>query len=116
MQPFKYKPKLNNGNLRHRITFQEQTEAQNDYGEKNKDLDWIDVTTVWASINPISGKEFFSAEKVSSEVSHKINMRYIPGISPDMRIQFRERLFHIISVINFQERNIELQLLCKELI
>jgi SPP1 family predicted phage head-tail adaptor len=114
MQKFKYKPRLNNGNLRHRITFQKQTEAQNDYGEEIKD--WVDEATVWASINPISGKEFFSAEKVSSEVSHKINMRYTPGISPDMRIRFNERFFSIISVINFQERNIELQLLCKELI
>jgi SPP1 family predicted phage head-tail adaptor len=114
MQKFKYRPRLNNGNLRHHITFQVQTETQNDYGEEIKD--WVEIVAVWASINPISGKEFFAAEKLNSEVSHKINLRYTPGITSDMRIRFGERYFHIISVINFQEKNIELQLLCKELI
>jgi SPP1 family predicted phage head-tail adaptor len=116
MQKFKYRPRLNNGNLRHRITFQVQTETQNDYGEEIKE--WVDVVTVWASIKPISAKEFFAAEKTNSEVSHKINMRYNHElkITPDMRIKFNDRSFELIGPpINFQERNIELQLLCKEL-
>lgn len=107
---------MNPSKLRHRITFQKQTETQNDYGEEIKE--WVNVVTVWASINPISAKEFFAAEKMNSEVSHKINLRYIRQhtITPDMRIKFGERYFELIGPpINFQERNIELQLLCKEL-
>lgn len=107
---------MNPGKLRHRITFQKLTESQNDYGEVVKD--WVGVKVVWASVNPISAREFFAAEKMNSEVSHKIFMRYVRSlrITPDMRIKFGERYFELIGPpINFQERNIELQLLCKEL-
>lgn len=108
---------MNPGNLRHRITFQKLSEIQNDYGEEIG-TDWIDVKTVRASVNPISAREFFAAEKMNSEVSHKIYMRYIRSlkITPDMRIKFGERHFELIGPpINFQERNVDLQLLCKEL-
>jgi SPP1 family predicted phage head-tail adaptor len=105
---------INPGEFRHVIQFQEQSEEQNSYGENNDN--WVDVMKTRAGIYPMSGKEFFAAETVSSEVSHKVNMRYLPGITPDMRILFGDRIFSIISVINFQEKNIELQLLCKEVI
>jgi len=108
---------MNPGGLRHRITFQRKTEAQNDYGEEIDD--WVDIKTVWASVNPLSTREIFAAEKTFSEVSHKIVMRYIPGlkITPDMRIKFGDRIFELIGPpINPQEKNAELQLLCKELV
>jgi len=108
--------RINPGEYRHKITIQQKTKTQNDYGEEIED--WVDVVSARSGIYPISGREFFAAETVNSEVSHKVNLRYIPNatITPDMRIKFGNRFFHIISVINFQERNIELQLLCKELI
>lgn len=106
--------RINPGEFRHVIKFQKQSDQQNSYGENNDN--WVDVMNTRAGIYPMSGKEFFVAETVNSEVSHKINMRYMPGITPDMRIMFGERAFSIVSVINFQERNIELQLLCKEVI
>jgi SPP1 family predicted phage head-tail adaptor len=109
--------RINPGEFRHIITFQKKSDGQNSYGEVSKnDSDWTNVVTVRAGIYPISGKEFYAAETVNSEVSHKVNLRYIPGITPDMRIKFGARTFKIFSVINFQEKNIELQLLCKELI
>lgn len=106
--------RINPGEFRHLIVFQKMSEEQNDYGEPIGN--WVDVLTARAGIYPLSGKEFFAAETVNSEVTHKINMRYMSGITPDMRVKFGDRYFNIISVINFQERNVLLQLLCKELI
>jgi SPP1 family predicted phage head-tail adaptor len=105
---------INPGEYRHIILFQKKTKIQNEFREVIDD--WVDVLKTRAGIYPISGKEFFSAETVNSEVSHKVNMRYMPGITPEMRIKFGDRQFRVISVINFQEKNIELQLQCKELI
>lgn len=105
---------MNPGEFRHTITFQELSTMQNDYGEPIDE--WKDIATTKAAIYPISGKEFYAAETVNSEVSHKINMRYKSGLKPSMRIKFGSRYFNIISIINFQERNIMLQLMCKELI
>jgi len=108
--------RINPGNYRHRITIQEKIRTQNKYGEEINN--WIDVISTRAGIYPISGKEFYAAEKVNSEVTHKIHMRFIPHVKirSDMRIKFGERYFQLAGPpINFQEKNVELQLLCKEL-
>ena len=105
--------RINPGELRHRITIQKLNNSQNEYGEL-AEL-WEDILNVRAGIYPISGKDFFAAETTNNEITHKINIRYVPGITSAMRIKFGERYFEIISPpINFQERNILLQIICKE--
>jgi SPP1 family predicted phage head-tail adaptor len=106
--------RINPGEFRHIITFQKKSGEQNDYGEVIDQ--WEDITTTRAAIYPISGKEFFAAEKINSEVTHKVNLRFSPSITTDLRVKFGERFFRIESAINFQEKNSILQLLCKELI
>ncbi|KQL54513.1 hypothetical protein AN964_14075 [Heyndrickxia shackletonii] len=118
--------RINPGEYRHIITFQKKIDVQNSYGENIKD--WVDIEgliKLRAGIYPISGKEFFAAGAVNSEVTHKVNMRYMPNkeITPDMRIKYfdnvmeKDRYFELIAPpINFQEKNVEIQLLCKEVI
>lgn len=108
---------INAGKYRHIITFQKLGESRNSYGEVDRDSsdNWEDVVTVRAGIFPISGKELLSAEFVRAEMTHKIQLRYIKGIDSEMRIKFGDRIFDIVSPpINFQEKNVELQLMCKE--
>lgn len=100
--------------LNKRITIQSPPTAQDSYGELTGS--WSDVSTVWASVVPIVGREYFQAETVQSEISHKIRIRYKSGIVPKMRVKFGSRYFEIQSVLNYKEGNAELQLMCKELI
>lgn len=65
-------------------------------------------------MEPISGREFWAGHQVQAEVTHRIRMRYLPGVRPTMKVFFGEREFEIESIINWQERNIDLQLMCKE--
>jgi SPP1 family predicted phage head-tail adaptor len=102
----------NAGSYRHVITFQSPSTTENEYGEPTQD--WVDFATVRAGIYPISGKDYISAVELNSEISHKVNIRYYPGITPNMRIVFGSRIFQIIAVMNFQEWNKELQIVCKE--
>ncbi|GIW49202.1 MAG: head-tail adaptor protein [Caloramator sp.] len=102
------------GDLRHRVTLQKLEMVQDSYGQPTET--WTDVATVWAAVNPISGREFFQTETINSEVTHKILIRYMQGVKPAMRIKFKDRIFNILYVINFEERNETLQLMCKELI
>ena len=97
------------GKLNKRITFQLQD-------LDSEDEEWEDIATTWASINPISGKEYYSAETINSDLTHKIRLRYRKGITPDMRVLYNGRIFYIVSVINEFERNSTLQLMCRELI
>ena len=103
------------GKLRHVISIQQQTTTQDSYGEAVNT--WTDVyASIYASVDPISGKEFFSGEKFNMEISHKIRIRYKTGILPKMRVKFGSRYFDITNIINWQERSIELQLMCKEVV
>lgn len=100
------------GNLRHRITLQKPVIVKDSIGQENEE--WQDVATVWASVEPLSGKEYFNAKQTNSEVSTKITIRHLLGVTSRMRVSFQKHTYNILSVINFEERNIYLQLLCSE--
>jgi len=51
---------------------------------------------------------------VNAEVTGKISIRYLAGITPKMRVKHGNRIFDIVSMINPEERNRELQLMVKE--
>jgi len=103
---------MNIGKLRHRITIQEYAASRDSFGAQVQT--WADKATVFASIAPVSGKEYFAAQQINSEITTKITIRYLPGITPKMRVLFNGRIFEILAVLNHEERNIELNLMCKE--
>lgn len=106
------------GKLRHRIAFQRFCGEQDDFGDplQADDANWVHVATVWAAVNPISGREFYAAEQSQSEVSHKISCRYRTGLDTAMRITCGSRRFKIISIIDWEERHESLLIMCKELV
>lgn len=99
------------GTLRHKIIIQKRGDTGSAY---NEPLSWEDVKTAHASISTLSGKEFIAGSQEQSEVTHKVMMRYISGIKPSMRVEFGARHFDIMYIVNWQERNVELTLMCSE--
>lgn len=80
---------------------------------------WHPVAKVWASIEPISGREYFQAAQSQSEASVRIVIRYRKGITDRMRLKYYsedgETLFELKSPpINYREQNKFLELMCKE--
>jgi SPP1 family predicted phage head-tail adaptor len=113
--------KINPGKYRHIVMFQRLINANDSWGETppEEEQNWEDVLKARVGIFPISGKDVFTAEFVNSEISHRIQMRYNPTLKIDssMRIKFGNRIFNIISPpINYQEKNVELQFLCREVV
>lgn len=106
------------GKMRHRITFQRFDGERDGYGDplEADDAHWTDVATTWAAIDPISGREFYAAEQSQSEVTHKVRLRYRPGLTTAMRISWEGRLLKILSIIDWEERHESLLLMCKELV
>ncbi|MEG2289921.1 MAG: phage head closure protein [Clostridium sp.] len=102
------------GELRDKLTFQELIGVQDSFGQTAET--WTDICKVWGNINPIAGREFFAAEKINSEITHKIRIRYRKDIKPSMRVVYKGRIFEITSLINEYERNTISLLMCKELI
>jgi SPP1 family predicted phage head-tail adaptor len=103
---------VNIGKLRHRITIEQVAEAQNPDGSILET--WSTYANAQASIDPVSGREYFAAQTTQADVTHRISLRYLAGITPKMRVKYGSRIFDILSVININERNRELQLMCRE--
>lgn len=98
---------------RHKIVIQKYVEIADKYGTPIG-ADWQDVMTVWASIEPLRGREYVEAQNTKAELTTRIRMRYRPGITPGMRVVYQGRTFDIQSVINVNEQNYHLELMCIE--
>lgn len=104
------------GKLRHRVALQRYTGGADSYGDPlyGADGSWETVATVWAAIDPVSGREFYAAEQAQSAVTHKIRLRYHPGVSAAWRVALGRRVFRIQSVIDWEERHESLLLMAQE--
>ena len=100
------------GELRKRVTIQAETPTTDNAG--GYALGWTDVATVWADIRPLTGNEAFTAEHLEGLVTHRVTMRYVTGITTDMRVTYNSRAFNIRAVLNTDERNQWTELLVEE--
>jgi SPP1 family predicted phage head-tail adaptor len=103
---------MNAGSLRHRITFQTSTDTVDAGGGLVET--WATLATVWASISPLVGRELVNAKMVNSEITHKIRIRHLSTVTPKCRALFGTRIFQIFEVLDYEERNIEMQIGAKE--
>lgn len=104
---------LDIGRLRHRITLR-RPEWVRDPVSGARRQEMRPFAQRWATVEPLKGDERFQAMQVQAEVTHHIYMRYMPDIGPEMEIEFRGRLFDIVSIRNIEERNFALDILAKE--
>jgi SPP1 family predicted phage head-tail adaptor len=100
------------GKMRHQITFLTPATTQDASGGPGAD---VPGASVWCSVDSVYGQNVFQGQYVS-ESTHLISMRYRPGITPSLRIQFGTRLFNILFIANPGERNIRLDLFCEEVL
>lgn len=75
---------------------------------------WLSVGSVSAAVWPISATEIIKNDKNSMDITHRVRIRYRKGIKPFWRISYQDRYLNIISIINPDESNEMLDILCKE--
>jgi SPP1 family predicted phage head-tail adaptor len=75
---------------------------------------WVDAATVFAAIWPTSAREQVTANSLSMTISHRIRIRYRSVLKAAWRISYRGRRFNIVSIINPNEANEYLDIMCKE--
>lgn len=73
------------GKRRFRVILQRRTDSQQTSGQVRHSYE--DVTELWASIAAVSGREFFAAQQVQSEVTTKIGIAFRDGIDSTYRIK-----------------------------
>lgn len=100
------------GHLRHRVQLDHYTVAANAVGDPVKS--WASVAEVWASIEPLSGRELEWAQQQHAQAAIRVTMRYRAGIDTTYRIRFGTRTFEVLAVVNPDERNETLVVTCRE--
>lgn len=102
---------MRSGMLRHRVTLQQFRQGQDAYGGPVET--WEDVAIVWASLEAMSGREFFASQQAQSEVTQRIRIRYRAGVTADMRVTHNGKVFNIVAPLP-DNRGRELVLMCRE--
>jgi SPP1 family predicted phage head-tail adaptor len=108
-------PKRMSNLFRHRIIFQRNEETENELGDTVRN--WVDVKSSWAMVKTIQGREFFQAAAVHAESTVRFVVRYTTGITNDMRVVYKGRIFEIAAPpINDDELNKTLTIIGKEIV
>lgn len=98
--------------MRHTVKLQSVTRTADGMGGFT--TSWATEATVPAAIWPVSAKERIRSESPTMTTTHRVQIRYHEGVSPKWRVVFGDRYFNIVSVINKEERNYQMDLLCEE--
>jgi SPP1 family predicted phage head-tail adaptor len=106
---------------------QYQPTLRNDFDDSGGE--WSEFSQCYADVRPLRGNELFNAQQVQSQVTHTIETEFIAGVTSAMRVKTPRptlvnidvpehdanyRFFEIASVINPNEANRSLELLCIE--
>ena len=112
---------LGAGALKKRITIQTATQAATTSSASGTGT-WADTMTVWAAIWPQKARELLQAQQVVSEVTHRVRIRFRAGVNTAQRVKYFDhradatRYFKIRSALNWEEKNMWLDLMCEELV
>lgn len=99
------------GKMRERVTVQIASGTTNALGETV--LAWSNSTAVWASVEGVSARESLAAGQQETTISHRVRLRYLPGLSANMRFSWRSRTLEIVSLLEHGNRS-EHEAVCQE--
>lgn len=110
---------MDTGRLDNQVELQRVSVTADSHGDQVKT--WATLCEAWASIEPLSGREFLQASQVMSDVTVRIKMQGRPDVSPTPKDRIRfddpvrgERLFDIRHIIDWGGRGVEWQFMCTE--
>ena len=102
------------GPLRHRVVIQSETATQDTYG--GEVLTWSTVATVWAAVEPLTGREFLEGRGLEASVDTRIRVRYRSGLGPTMRVTWGTHTYDILAVLELKHEHREIHLMCREIV
>ena len=103
---------INIGGLRHKVKVMNRVNNIDAAGGQYES--YVSLGDRHASIDPISGREYFTGQQTAQEANYKIRMRYLAGITPSTRLVYGARVFDVLHIANISEQNRVLMLMCKE--
>jgi SPP1 family predicted phage head-tail adaptor len=90
------------GKLRERVTVQIASGTTNALGETV--LAWANSSAVWASVEGVSSREALAAGQQDTTITHRVRLRYLPGLTQRDRFSWRSRTLNIVSLLEYDNR------------
>lgn len=104
---------INRRKLRNLVTIQDRIEEQDSDGAIN--IEWDDFAKVWASIEPLSARDFISAQSEQSKITARITILFRDDIEANMRVIHGNKIYTIEGVLPDKESGREyITLPCSE--
>jgi len=96
-----------------RITIQRPIETRGaDFSDPQNQ--WVTYLDIWASIEPLQGREYVLNREQQTEVTVRMRVLYFPAVTNKMRVIYRDKIYQIVSVIDPFESHEELELMCSD--
>lgn len=89
------------GRLRTRVEIQRPNNVKDSFGQSQKA--WATINTVWASIDPLNSREYFQAQQVKSDTTHKIMLRSTDIKTTD-RIKSGPRIYELSPPLEDEQK------------
>lgn len=99
------------GGLRHRINIEKRSTVQDSGGQPL--LEWTPVKTLKARVEPIAGREYFTADQFAPEVTTRILIRFTTAVDEGMRALFLGVYYDIKTVLDIQFRHRWIIMMCE---
>ena len=101
------------GQLRHQVVIA----LRHDVPDAFTSLDAVYTVprTVWAALLPVSGATWVGSQQIDSQITHRIAVRYLDGITSDHEVTCGARRFRIRRVSDWEERGRWTLMDCEEL-
>ena len=101
------------GQYNRRVQVRRKVErAPNEYREVP--LETEVVAGRWARIEPLAGREFWSAQQSGAATSHRISFRYLAGLTSRDELVMGDRVFAVEAVLDLNDTHEEQECLCVE--
>ena len=101
---------LQAGELNRRITIERINHAILTGGAEEESTELL--ATVWAKREDLSGREWFQAMQIQSEITTRFTVRWRSGIYPQMQIVVGLEVYRIEAILDPDGRREQLQLMC----
>jgi SPP1 family predicted phage head-tail adaptor len=102
---------MRSGRLRERITIEVRNETLTESGVPNGG--WVTFASRRAAVREVSGKETYEADQSVARQTHEVRVRYLPDVTRDMRVVWRNRILHIVA-FTVDEKLREIVMGCEE--
>src|ERR1700736_1499909 len=102
--------RLQAGKLRQQVEIVQPSTVQDSIGGTSPG-GGTSLGLVWASVEALMGRDALAASALTSVVTHKVTIRWMPGVLAKQQVIFGTRTFQIEAVLNPDEREKKLILL-----